>query len=973
MKTCPIRFRRLMVTAGLLGGLLCLGFSPSFAKEESNHSSKKPKHSPPSLPPIAVLAEVPVGRHPLGVAINPGSAQAVMANRNGKSVSVVDLIGASVVAEIHVGKLPTGVAVNPVTNRAVVTLAADHAVAVVDLGSFTVIGQLPVGRKPAGVAVDPGLNLAVVANRNSNSVSIVDLGSLTVTYEVIVGKKPSGVAVNPLTHVAAVTNRGDGTVTLLDLSQDPPAVISVITLPHWGHPHGSGHHDHEDHHKKARPLGVAFDYGPSLNRFVVADPGSDSIHIVTLDSSNALVGIKSLAVGKKPTAVAVNPGNDFALVTSDKDDVFGVTLTSPALVGLADVGKRPRGVAIDPVTCLAAVTNFGDNSVSILAVQCATLQIFSLFPSSVQAGSGPFTLTITGTGFGPGTTVNFGASTGLIPTSITSTQLTIALTAPSTPGPVPVSVTRNSLTSNSLPLLVTSGPPPVLTSVSPNRATAEGQALSLTLRGMNFAPGAVATFDGQPIPTTFISSTRLAAAVPAYPDSTLTLHGGAFQVQVVNPGLGGSSNMLPVMLTNPRPRISILLPNNATVGSSDFTVLVNGSGFVAESVGESLVALSQVFFNGIPLAAVPLEASPARQLVVTIPSYLLQTPGAYPVMVVNPSPGGGTSLAEVFTVYPDLLPPGVTVTPLTIPEGQPVSVATLGDGVGAVGLQDEGKLRLLDLLPPDTPALIGGAITVTWPSFGSVGDLAANPSTQTLVAALLHEDSVAVVDVSVPTSPTVAKVSVGSVPFGVAVDPVGDRAVVANIGDGTLSVVNLSTLTADPPISLGTVETAAFVAVNPVTNVAAVVDQVSVGRGYLLLVNLSTGQVTGRIRVGNNPSAVAINPVTNMAVVTNQDDDTISIVNLGTRRVVATVPVGQSPAGVVIDPATNRALISNFLNNQVTAVNLSSLDVVTIQLGLDGASAPLGIAWDPAAEVALTTSLIYNNAIIIGLPTAVLP
>lgn len=967
MRFLPIRFRWLVVTAGLLGGLLCLGLSPSFAKEESKHSSKKPKHSQPSLPPIAVLAEVEVGRHPLGVAIDSGSARAVVANRNGKSVSVVDLLGASVLAEVPVGKLPTGVAVNPATDRAVVTLAADHAVAVVNLNSFAVVGRVPVGRKPAGVAVDPGLNLAVVANRNSDSVSIVDLGTLAVTAEIIVGKNPTGVAVNSETHVAAVTNRGDGTVTLLDLTQPIPAVIGVIALPH------SKHHDEHDHGKRARPIGVAFDYGPSLNRFVVADPGADSVHIVTLDSSNVLVGIKSLAVGKKPTAVAVNPGNDFALVTSDKDDVFGVTLTAPALVGVADVGKHPRGVAIDPLTCLGVVTNFRDNSVSILAVQCATLQTFSLSPSSVQAGSGSFVLTITGTGFGPGTTVNFGASTGLIPTSITSTQLTITLTAPATPGPVPVSVTRNSQTSNTLTLMVTSGPPPVLTSVSPNSETAEGQSLSLTLRGLNFAPGAVVTFSGEPIPTTFVSSTKITATVPAYPDSSLTLHGGAFPVQVVNPGFGGSSNTLPVSLTNPRPRISLLLPNNATQGSPDFTVIVNGSGFVAASLSGSLVALSQVFFNGIPLAAVPWEPSPMYQLIVTIPSYLLQTPGAYPFLVVNPGPGGGASLAEVFTVYPNVLPPGVTVTLFPIPEGLPNGVAMLGGGVGAVGIQNEGKLRLLDLLPPDTPALIGDAITVTAPVYGSMGDLGANPSTQTLVAALLYEDSVAVVDVSVPTSPTVTKIPVGSLPFGVAVDAMNNRAVVVNEGDGTLSVVNLSTLIADPPISLGAVEAAAFGAVNPVTNVAAVVDQVEIGRGFLLLVDLSTGQVMARIRVGHNPSAVAINPVTNMAVVTNQDDDTISIVNLGTRRVVATVPVGQSPAGVVIDPATNRALITNFLNNQVIAVNLSSLATVTIQLGLDGASAPLDIAWDPAAEVALTTSLIHNNAIIIGLPNAVLP
>src|SRR5215831_7718563 len=396
-----------------------------------------------------------VGRHPLGVAvysnISPGQALAVVANRNSSNVSVVDLLNLSKLSEFEVGRYPTGVAINAATGIAVVALGVEHAVAVVDPVHATILRKIAVGRKPEGVAIDPGLSVAVVANTDSNTVSLIDLNTLVATTQLSVGKKPFGVAVNPLTHIAAVTNSGDGTVTLLDLSNPTnPTITQVIALPHSAYHHDCGTDNNQpcDNGKRARPFGIAFDDGDTVNRFVVADAGAEAIHIVTLKPMKKFA-IKSLSVGEKPVAVAVNPGTDFALVTSDKDDVLGITLSSPAVVSSTEVGKHPRGVAIDPLSCRAAVTNFDSNTVSVLTTSCNVLQLLELSPSTVQVGAS-FTLQIVGTGFGADSRVNFGTATGLVPTSITPGLITIALTAPNAAGPLSVSVTSHSQTSNTL-------------------------------------------------------------------------------------------------------------------------------------------------------------------------------------------------------------------------------------------------------------------------------------------------------------------------------------------------------------------------------------------------------------------------------------------------------------------------------------------------------------------------------------------
>ena len=89
--------------------------------------------------------------------------------------------------------------------------------------------------------------------------------------------------------------------------------------------------------------------------------------------------------------------------------------------------------------------------------------------------------------------------------------------------------------------------------------------------------------------------------------------------------------------------------------------------------------------------------------------------------------------------------------------------------------------------------------------------------------------------------------------------------------------------------------------------------------------------------------------------------------------------VGQAPAGIALDPATNVALVTNFMNNQLIAVNLTTNKTVALQLGLGGAIAPLGIAWqpNPTLGVVLMSQLISasvsNSVIVLGLPTSLLP
>ena len=102
-------------------------------------------------------------------------------------------------------------------------------------------------------------------------------------------------------------------------------------------------------------------------------------------------------------------------------------------------------------------------------------------------------------------------------------------------------------------------------------------------------------------------------------------------------GCGAPANTASV--TNPLPGISSLSPASLTVGSAAQTLTINGANFLASST---------VTYNGIAHAVTYIGAS---QLTINLTASDLYALGSYPVVVVNPVPGGGASSPVSLQIY----------------------------------------------------------------------------------------------------------------------------------------------------------------------------------------------------------------------------------------------------------------------------------------------------------------------------------
>ncbi|HMZ22166.1 MAG TPA: hypothetical protein PLD20_29815, partial [Blastocatellia bacterium] len=283
----------------------------------------------------------------------------------------------------------------------------------------------------------------------------------------------------------------------------------------------------------------------------------------------------------------------------------------------------------------------GTSTAAIFTINNPLPTLTSLNPNSATAGGSAFTLTVNGSNFVNTSTVWWNGNLRTT-TFVSATQLTAAIPASdiATAGTASVTVNNPAPGGGSATNLTftINNPTPVITTLSPNSATAGGAAFTLTVNGSGFINGSTVQWNGNARTTTFVSATQLTAAIPA----TDIANTGNANVTVVTaaPG-GGTSNSASFTINqqqNPVPAITTISPTSATAGGAAFTLTVNGSNFINSST---------VRWNGNARTTTFVSAT---QLTASIPASDIASAGTASVTVFNPTPGGGTSNAVTFTI-----------------------------------------------------------------------------------------------------------------------------------------------------------------------------------------------------------------------------------------------------------------------------------------------------------------------------------
>lgn len=469
---------------------------------------------------------------------------------------------------------------------------------------------------PASLIAQPGTVQITVSNVGGAASNAVSLG-ITAPVPTLTSISPATVPLGGPAFTLTVngSNFFSGATVYLGTSPLPTTVVSVTQL--------------------TTLVPASLVQQPATLQVTVTNTGTAPSNPLTLTVLSPTPTITSIT----PSSVTAG-GPAFTLTINGTGFTAGVPVLISGTALSSTVVSSTQLTTTVPASLIAqpgaAQVSVGGSNALTLTITSPLPTLTSLAPSSANVGDPAFTLTVTGTGFAPGSVVQWNGA-ALSTTFVSPTQLTALVDAGrlSVPGTASVTVVNQvpggpAQVSNSLPFTI-NAVTPTITSLSPNSATVGGPAFSLIVTGTGFVSLTSIQWNTTALNTHFVSATSVTADVPA----SLIAQTGTVNVTAINPGNIVSAALTFTIIPPPPAVITSLSQTSATAGSAAFTLTVTGTGFTSGAVVNlGTTALTTTFVS-------------ATQLTATVTANLLLTPGTYSITVQQTST---TSNPENFAV-----------------------------------------------------------------------------------------------------------------------------------------------------------------------------------------------------------------------------------------------------------------------------------------------------------------------------------
>lgn len=173
----------------------------------------------------------------------------------------------------------------------------------------------------------------------------------------------------------------------------------------------------------------------------------------------------------------------------------------------------------------------------------------------------------------------------------------------------------------------------VITALNPSSAYAGAQGFMLTVTGSTFTPQSTVLWNGNSVPTTFVSATQVTTQIPAADIATA----GSASVSVNDPAYG-ISNSLTFTILPPTLAIGAISPTRVTAGGPSFMLTLLGTAFTGTSLVE---------WNG---AGLTTKLVSSTELIAQVPASDINATGTAAVVVTDPNSPPGTSNTQTVTV-----------------------------------------------------------------------------------------------------------------------------------------------------------------------------------------------------------------------------------------------------------------------------------------------------------------------------------
>ncbi|MFZ3356975.1 MAG: YncE family protein [Thermoplasmata archaeon] len=369
------------------------------------------------------LATDPVGTEPWGVAVDPKTNDAFVADRGGDNVTVIH--GLTVTRSIRVGPDPTWTLYNPISNLIYVTDESSNLSAI-SPSTYAVTARIPLGSNCFSnqMTFDPTNGFVYITLSYCNKVIVVNAAMTTVVQTIKVGNYPVGIvydAANTDVYVvdyggvggedcSAVTQIADLTVThtfyvdsdcadfnigyyplegllvttgvSVEIDSGSGVLASINTFedpqtPFYDQSNGAMYVPDQEENTiddirgpplspvaklyTTEPAGLATT--PTGTEYV-ARYSSGTVAVIG-EATNKVVHV--LTVGAGAYGVAYDSGTNAIYVTDSlAAEVSVIAVASNKVIATIPVGLQPEGISYDPVDHTVDVANFASNSLMFI-------------------------------------------------------------------------------------------------------------------------------------------------------------------------------------------------------------------------------------------------------------------------------------------------------------------------------------------------------------------------------------------------------------------------------------------------------------------------------------------------------------------------------------------------------------------------------------------------------------------------------
>jgi len=318
----PARRRWLVATAALLALAVALSFSGAVLAADVRLFVTNEKSDNVTVIDAAgqkVIATIPVGQRPRGIAVSRDGGKIFVANSNSNNLSVIDSRKLKVIDRLPAGNDPEGMTID---RRGLIYVVneSDSALTIIDPAARKILKRLEVGTEPETAVLSPDGRWVAVSNETSNEIYFIDTGKAAIAGKAAVPANPRGMRFTADSRRLYVASEKANSVSIVDVAQRKV----IQSAPSGGE----------------RPVDILF--CPEQARIYVSHGGSGEVRI--LDKNLQPIG--AVSVGPRAWWMAMTPDQRFLYVAVGRaNEVVALDTQTNQVSARISAGTLPWGIA----------------------------------------------------------------------------------------------------------------------------------------------------------------------------------------------------------------------------------------------------------------------------------------------------------------------------------------------------------------------------------------------------------------------------------------------------------------------------------------------------------------------------------------------------------------------------------------------------------------------------------------------------